>query len=109
LLESIIKELMSSMKCSVCGQRYELGNIKILGHEEHLWLLRIACSSCHTQYLVAAGIRKDRMNEAITDLTDVELEKFKNSGIPSSDEVLDMHNFLKNFNGDFSQLFQKGT
>ena len=103
--ESIIKKLMSSIKCAVCGQRYEEDGIKILGHQEDLWLLRVSCLVCHTQCLAAAVIKEDKAPQVITDLTGAELEKFRSVDRLSADEVLDMHNFLKNFDGDFSLLF----
>ena len=103
--ESLIKKLMASMKCGVCGQHYEVDNIEVLGHEEDLWFLRVLCVACHTQYLAAAVIKEGKAPEVITDLTEAELDKFRNMGRLNADEVLDMHNFLKGFDGDFSHLF----
>ena len=103
--ENFIKRLMASVKCSVCEQHYEPDNISVLGHQDKLWFLRTSCSACHTQYLVAAIIKEDKMPELVSDLTEAELDRFQNVGVPTADEMLDMHNFLKNFNGDFSQLF----
>lgn len=105
--KSLIKRLMSSIKCGVCGQRYEIDNIDVLGQHQDLWFLRVLCSACRAQCLVAAVIREGRLPEVITDLTEAELDKFKNVGILSADEVLDMHNFLKDFDGDFSRLFSQ--
>jgi hypothetical protein len=105
--EGLIKRVMGSMKCSVCGQRYAPDNIGVLGHEEDLWFLRVFCPSCQTQYLVAAVIREGKKPEVITDLTEAELDKFSNTDRLTADEVLDMHNFLKDFNGDFSRLLSR--
>ena len=103
--ESLIKKLVASVKCSVCGQRYKAGNIDVLGHEEDLWFLRVSCPACNTQYLMAAIIREDGVSEVITDLTEAELDRFRNMDRLIPDDVLDMHNFLKDFDGDFSQIF----
>jgi len=105
--ESLIKKLVTSVKCSVCGQHYKADNIDVLGHEEDLWFLRVSCPACNTQYLVAAIIREDRVSEVITDLTEAELDRFRNMDKVKPDEVLDMHNFLRNFDGDFSRLFSQ--
>jgi len=105
--ESLIKKLVASVKCSVCGQRYKAGNIDILGHDEDLWFLRISCPACNTEYLVAAIIREDKVAEVITDLTEAELDRFRNMDRLTADDVLDMHGFLKDFDGDFSQLFSR--
>ncbi len=102
---NLIKRLIASTKCSVCGQHYEPDNISVLGHHEELWFLRASCSDCHTQYLVAVIIKENRTPELVSDLSEAELDRFRNMGAATADEMLDMHNFLKNFNGDFSQLF----
>ena len=102
--EGLIKRVISLMKCGVCGQRYETDNVSVLGHEEGLWFLRLFCPSCQTQYLVAAVIREGKTLEVITDLTEAELDKFRDAGRLTADEMLDMHNFLKDFDGDFSRL-----
>jgi len=107
LEENLIRKLMASMKCNVCGQHYEADNIEVIGHEENLWFLRILCVACHTQYLAAAVIKEDSTPEVITDLTEAELDKFSNMGRLTADELLDMHNFLKDFDGDFSRFFNQ--
>lgn len=105
--ETFIKRLMASTKCGICGQRYEIDNINVLSHHENLWFLRTHCSACHTQCLVAAVVKEDRAPKVITDLTRAELDRFKNMGVVTADEVLEIHNFLKDFNGDFSRLFSR--
>ena len=103
--ESLIKKLVAAAKCSICGQSYKAGDIDILGHEDDLWILNVFCPVCDTQYLVAAVIREDKTPELITDLTELEIGKFMNIDRPMPDDMLDMHTFLKDFDGDFSQLF----
>ena len=101
--ERLIKRLMASMKCESCGQHYEVYNIDVLGHREDLWFLRVHCSACHTQCLVAAIVKEIRMSEVVTDLSEFELYEFKDNVI-EIDDVLNMHNFLKDFDGNFSRL-----
>ena len=105
--ETFIRKLMASMKCGVCGEHYKIDDINVLGHEEELWFLRADCSACHTQCLVAAVIKEGGEPELVTDLTGAELGKFKNMGEITADDVLDMHGFLKGFEGDFSRLFNR--
>ena len=108
--DGLIKRLMTAIKCSSCGHYYEADDISVIGHREDLWFLRSHCSACNSQSLVVAVIKEGRVPEAITDLTEAELDRFKNAGVLTADELLDMHSFLKDFNGDFSQLFgQKQT
>lgn len=107
--DGLIKRLMTSIKCSVCGQRYEVDNIDVLGHQEDLWFLSVLCPACHARCLVAAVIREDKVPEVTTDLTQAELDRFRNVGRVTTDDVLDMHNFLKDFDGDLSQLFSQDS
>jgi hypothetical protein len=105
--ENVIKRLMASAKCGVCGQRYEEDGIKILAHQEDLWFLGMSCAACYTGCLMAAVIKENKAPEVITDFTEAELEKFKNVGVLTANELLDMHNFLKDYDGDFSRLFSQ--
>ena len=57
--------------------------------------------------MVAAVIKESRMLEAVTDLTKVEMDKFRDMSMPEADDVLNMHSFLKDFDGDFSRLFSQ--
>ena len=106
--ESLIKKVIASMECKVCRQFYNADNIDVIGHEGELWFLRVSCSACRVQHLIAAVIKEDKAPVVITDLTEVELDKFRNVGVLTADEMLDIHNFLKDFEGDFSQLFNQG-
>jgi len=103
--DGIIKKLMTSVKCSICGHYYKVDNVNVLGHHEDLWFLKSHCSSCNSHCLVVAVIKEGRAPEVITDLTEAELDKFKSVCVLTGDELLDMHDFLKDFSGDFSQLF----
>ena len=105
--ENFLKRLITSVECSACGQHYETDNVSVLGHQEELWFLRVSCTVCHNQYLVAAIIKEDRMPEIVSDLTEAELDRFRNMEVPTADEMLDMYSFLEDFNGDFTQLFNQ--
>ena len=100
-----IRQLLSTMKCGICGQRYEASNIQVLGHRDDLWFLGVYCSTCRSQGLVAAVIKEGRLPELVTDLTEEEFSKFSRIDSVGVDDMLDLHNFLKDFDGDFSQLF----
>ena len=103
--DRLIKRLMTSLKCDSCGQHYEVYNIDILGHREDMWFLRVFCPACHTQCLVAAVVKESRAPAVVSDLAEIELKKFRDAGVIEVEDVLNMHVFLKDFDGDFSQLF----
>lgn len=103
--ESFLKRLFSRISCGVCGQKYDAHNIKILDQEEGLWILSVTCNSCGTQGLIAAVVQEGSITEVVTDLTDAEFERFAGGEPVGVDDVLDVHAFLKEFDGDFATLF----
>jgi hypothetical protein len=103
--ENLIKKLLSNMKCTVCGRHYELANVNVLGHQENMWFLSVFCPACSSQGLVAAVIKEGKISEIVTELTEAERSKFANVPPIGADDLLDMHAFLKEFEGDFSSLF----
>jgi len=105
--ERFVKRLLASMKCCMCNKHYEPGHINVLGHRDNVWFLSVYCSSCQSQGLVAVVIRQGKAPEVITDLSETELARFSRNGRIAADDILEMHNFLKNFDGDFSHLFSK--
>ena len=102
--ESLINRLLALIKRGVCGHKYMGDNLSILGHRKDLWYLKAHCLKCQTQSLIAVVLKEDRIREPVTDLTSKEIRKFRDTGAITSDEVLDMHNFLKEFRGNLSQL-----
>jgi hypothetical protein len=55
--------------------------------------------------LVAAVVKEGTPTEVITDLTEEELAEFALGEAVGIDDVLDIHNLLKDFEGDVSNLF----
>lgn len=105
--EAFLRRLFSKVSCGVCGQQYDAANIKILDQEDGLWVLSVYCGSCGTQGLIAAVVQDGNITDVITDLTEAEYERFDGSQAVGMDDVLEMHGFLKEFDGDFSGLFSQ--
>jgi hypothetical protein len=103
--ERTVKKLMTSLKCTSCGHNYQMDDVKVLGNHQDLYFLQVTCSSCHSQFLITATINTSDNTQIISDLTDAEFVKFQDSRSPSANDVLDMHSFLKEFDGDFSGIF----
>ena len=101
--DKFIKKILASMKCGMCGNHYASGNVNILGHKEDLYFLSVFCPSCKSQGLVAAVVKEGKAPEVLTELTTEEMKKL--SAPLSSDDLIDMHAFLSDFDGDFSSLF----
>jgi len=104
--EQFIKQVVASTvgSCGNCGQRYDESSISVVGHQDDLWFLSLTCSNCRSQSLVAALV-KESFQIAATDLLPDEAERFRDAPAVGADDVLDIHQFLSEFDGDFRALF----
>jgi hypothetical protein len=53
-------------------------------------------------------VKEGKIAEIATDLTDTEYERLSQSITVGVDDVLDMHNFLKEFDGDLTCILSEG-
>lgn len=104
-LKIIVNQIKRTLKCPDCKGRYideDLELIGSLGDEQiyfHAW-----CAHCESQSVINVQI-----DPAWFEAPHLHLGSAPRMGHVSSNEVLDMHNFLKGFNGDFTKLFQEET
>jgi len=109
--EDQIKELMTTVACTVCGTTYRRDSVEVLGHRDALWFLRVSCESCATCGLVAAmvkssdGATAEPRTEAQRDAAEVSLDRARAPGPVTGDDVVGMHDFLETFDGDFRAIF----
>jgi len=100
-----IKRLVANIECANCGTQYELGNIHVIGHRGDLWITAVVCGQCGTQGLIFAMVKEERAAElTVRDASAEELLKFEELSSIGIDDVLDMHRFLKEYNGDLVSL-----
>jgi hypothetical protein len=101
-----IKHLITNIKCAVCQSHYETEDIHIIDHRDDLWVMAVSCGQCHTRGLIFAIIKETEESESIAELTPEEWIKFREMSQVDADDVLDMHEFLRDFDGDFVSLLQ---
>ena len=104
--DNLIKRLMLSIKCTVCGRRYEESQVSVLGHKKDLWFLTASCAACGTRCLVTVALKEGSVPQPVSDLSEREAAIFRHKKALNADEILDMHRFLKGFDGDFNLLFE---
>ncbi|MCJ7667942.1 MAG: hypothetical protein MUP04_06650 [Anaerolineae bacterium] len=100
----VIKHLISNIRCAVCSERYEPKDVRILGHQDDLWIMGVTCSHCDTQGMIFAVVREGQPPEVITEMTPEELARIPELSPLDVDDVLDMHRLLRDFKGDFHDL-----
>jgi len=118
-------------RCAVCHREFQAEDIKVISRRPDVWTMLVECTDCHARNFVAAVMNEGDpqaaqlalrrlTEEAITrgriDLedaepdTDAELaqELAAAPGTPpvSAGDVVDMHEFLQDFDGDFKRIFR---
>lgn len=106
-------------RCAVCHHLFAPEDIHIVSRKPDLWTMVVACGECHSRNFVAAvlgdgdpaqaqlALRK-LSEQGASDVDDIVPEHGPGAaGEPVGiDDVLEMHDFLKRFDGDFQRLFR---
>jgi large subunit ribosomal protein L9 len=108
-LEEPIRQLLENIKCVVCSEEYDEADVAIMGQQDELWMLMVSCHHCQTQGIILAMVKEDQHIQLITDLTPAELEGIQELPAISSEDVLDVYQFLRDFDGDFVGLLKEDS
>jgi hypothetical protein len=105
-------------RCSVCHRGFEPDDVHVLSRKSDMWMLMVSCGECQARNFVAAVIGDGDAEEAqlalrrlgeehVRTRTDIEPEDEGEPGEPVSvDDVIEVHQFLQGFDGDFKTLFR---
>lgn len=100
--------------CVQCRQRFSLDDMRVVGRNGSLWVLAVRCPECATQSFVAAVVGEHddgtTVEAAAIDLIEEEdaFEPLIDNADPVTvDDVLDMHRFLDDFDGNFLRHFNR--
>jgi hypothetical protein len=72
-------------------------------------MLMVSCHHCQTQGIILAMVKEDEHVEVLSDLTPEEWERIRDLPAISSDDVLDVCRFLRDFDGDFVGLLTEDS
>jgi hypothetical protein len=88
-------------KCPLCGKKYQYGNTLLLEETEERTAFHLTCDSCKTAILVflSAGRLGIASVGMITDLCREEAKKLFGQEAVTANQVIEVHEFLKNFDG----------
>ena len=104
-------------RCTVCHHTFAPEDIHVLSRRADMWMMVVECTECHARNFVAAVLGDGDPDEAQLALrrlsqgygedemeaTPAEVER---QPPVSVDDVVDMHEFLRDFDGDFQRLFR---
>lgn len=100
-LKVIIAQIKKKISCPKCSGRYSDQDIEMIGNLncEQTFFYAV-CPNCSLEAVVNVCIHTDHF-----EISTPRMERL--GGKIESNEILDMHNFLKEFNGDFQGMFKE--
>ncbi|EKD64100.1 MAG: hypothetical protein ACD_51C00072G0014 [uncultured bacterium] len=102
-LKSLFAQIKRDIRCPKCKCGYADNGIKLLIAFNDECYMQMTCASCNTQAYVSAIINRYKEQRSHQDL------KIRNMGAKigpiTVNEVIDVHNFLQTFDGNFKSLF----
>ena len=112
-LKKIMEWLGFLLRCPICSHKYNLEKTKILESEqdavynEARILIHSDCAKCKSSVMFNVEIRGPEVFSVgmVTDLTGQDSSKFNKLGPIRANEIINIHQSLKNFNGDFVSSF----
>jgi hypothetical protein len=104
--EELIEHLAGDGHCPLCGAAYGAEGIRVVREYESRWILSVHCHCCGTGSMITAAVPSPFYStcQSKTELMPEELLSFANVRPVNTDDVLDMHVYLRQFQGDFSSL-----
>jgi hypothetical protein len=124
-----IKELVlrNMHRCVVCHREYSTDDIEIISRKSDIWTMLVECEDCHARNFVAAVLndadpqdaklalrrltedailQADHGHHRRRDEVDILPEGPTEGPLVTAGDVIDMHLFLEDFDGDFNALFR---
>jgi hypothetical protein len=102
-----IRDRARFYNCPVCGRSLKGCDVQVLSHEEERFHLQVTCVQCQVTFIVVLAIA----GGAVEEIESVEREVFEEPAAAREpitvDEILDLHLYLKNFQGTLSELIQQ--
>jgi hypothetical protein len=95
-LIALIKERAKYYKCLACSQALADCQVKLLNEADGHCTVEVTCASCGVSFVAVLLLKKEKHPDG--------LPKAAEAGPISSDELLDVHEYLKAFSGTMREL-----
>jgi hypothetical protein len=105
-----IRDRARFYNCPVCGRSLKGCDIQVLSHEEERFHLQVTCGQCQVTFIVVLAVAGAAVDE-IDEIESVEAAAEARSAPArepiSVDEILDLHLYLKSFQGTLKELIHQ--
>lgn len=98
-----IRDRARYYNCPVCGRSLKGCDVQVLSHEDERFHLQVTCARCQVTFVVVLAIAGGPVEE----IAPAEpVEQLAVAEPISVDEILDLHLFLKSYQGTLKELVQ---
>jgi hypothetical protein len=99
-----IRDRARYYNCPVCGKSLRGCDVQVLSHEDDRFQLQVTCAQCQVTFVVVLAIA----GGAVEEIGAAEPVEQRPRPEPISiDEILDLHLYLKSFQGTLKELIQQ--
>ena len=102
-----IRDRARFYNCPVCGRSLKGCDIQVLSHEEERFNLQVTCAQCQVTFIVVLAIAGGAVEEVESVETANAVAQAPDPEPISVDEILDVHLYLKSFQGTLTDLLQQ--
>ena len=102
-----IRDRARFYNCPVCGRSLKGCEVEVLSHEEEKFHLQVTCAQCQVTFIVVLAIAGSAVDEIENVETEPVAEPLPALEPISVDEIIDLHVYLKTFQGTLTELIQQ--
>jgi hypothetical protein len=102
-----IRDRARFYNCPVCGRSLKGCDVQVLSHEEERFHLQVTCAQCQVTFIVVLAIAGGAVEEIEKVAAEAEVEPAVAAEPITVDEIIDLHLYLKSFQGTLKQLIQQ--
>jgi hypothetical protein len=95
-----IRDRARFYNCPVCGRSLKGCDVQVLSHEDERFHLQVTCAQCQVTFIVVLAIA----GGAVEEVAEPVQEPVAQAEPISVDEILDLHLYLKSFQGTLKEL-----
>lgn len=102
-----IRDRARFYNCPVCGRSLKGCDVQVLSHEEERFHLQVTCAQCQVTFIVVLAIAGGAVEAIEETIAEPEMEPVVAAEPITVDEILDLHLYLKNFQGTLTELIHQ--
>lgn len=105
--EAFLAKVLDHCNCEVCDRHLTRADVVSVRRSESMWLISVVCSSCQARGLIFVLIKD---GSALLGSPEPEAPEPRDAGREgvSLDDCQQFHEFLRTFDGGFTELFREG-